>query len=454
MKKILLTLYALGLIGIYSFAQITLLKDINQTSTTDGGNPSYMTEMNGAIYFVAYNSPTGNELYKTIIATNVTTLVKDIAIGPNSSGFITPIVMNIPAEGNVLFFAATDGIHGKELWKSDGSAAGTVMVKDLKPGSGSGIEANFNNPLVVMNGSLFFSGNDGTNGSELWKSDGTANGTVLIKDINTAGDSNPYSFTLANGTLFFTANNGTSGIELWTTDGTVGNAIMQEIYPGSGHGFPQSLVALGSNVYFSADDGINGRELWKSNGVTASLIMDIYPGNIGSGPSLITVFGSSIIFSGHDVTHGIEPWISNGIVGNANLLKDIEIFPTIDRASEPKDFTVVGSTCYFTAVSFNDYGRELWSTDGTGAETKLVKDINPGFAEGSVAGYWRLTNFAGTLFFGANNGVNGHELWKSNGTLAGTVMVADINEIPNAGSIPSGLVVISSQLFYSSITSW
>ena len=107
MKKILLTLYALGLIGIYSFAQITLLKDINQTSTTDGGNPSYMTEMNGAIYFVAYNSPTGNELYKTIIATNVTTLVKDIAIGPNSSGIIKPIVMNIPTVGNVLFFAAT-----------------------------------------------------------------------------------------------------------------------------------------------------------------------------------------------------------------------------------------------------------------------------------------------------------------------------------------------------------
>src|SRR5205814_7721686 len=106
-------------------------------------------------------------------------------------------------------FTANDGTNGIGLWKSDGTDVGTVMVKDIVTGSGSGGFANFAN----ISGTLFFSGSDGTNGFELWKSDGTCNGTFMVKNI-AAGDSDPANLTDVNGTLFFSAT-GVGGIELW-----------------------------------------------------------------------------------------------------------------------------------------------------------------------------------------------------------------------------------------------
>src|SRR5262249_27563073 len=114
-----------------------------------------------------------------------------------------------------LFFTASDGSHGQELWKSDGTAAGTVLVKDINPGS------NGSNPtsLTNVNGTLFFTANDGSHGQELWKSDGTAAGTVMVKDINPGssayGNSSPTDLTNVNGTLFFSAYDAAHGGELW-----------------------------------------------------------------------------------------------------------------------------------------------------------------------------------------------------------------------------------------------
>ena len=102
-------------------------------------------------------------------------MVKDIVNG--SSGSYPNYLATI---GNTLYFSANDGSSGSELWKSDGTDAGTVMVKDIRPGGTSSIPIS----LTVVGNTLYFSANDGNTGRELWKSDGTNAGTMRVKDIN------------------------------------------------------------------------------------------------------------------------------------------------------------------------------------------------------------------------------------------------------------------------------
>ena len=116
---------------------------------------------------------------------------------------------HLAAVGNTLYFSADDGTNGRELWKSDGTASGTVMVKDINSGSGRQLSLL----LTVIGTTLYFQADDGTNGRELWKSDGTASGTVMVKDINSGSEcsSSPYDLTAVGNTLYFSATDGTNG---------------------------------------------------------------------------------------------------------------------------------------------------------------------------------------------------------------------------------------------------
>src|SRR5207247_2730007 len=132
-----------------------------------------------------------------------------------------------------LFFSA---LNGDALWKSDGTAAGTIPVKAF-----TGPYGSIPSQHVDVNGTLFFTHDDGVNGLELWKSDGTAAGTVLVKDINPDpfSASAPNFLTNVNGTLFFSAFSPSGGVELWKSDGTeAGTAQVKDINPGGGHSSP------------------------------------------------------------------------------------------------------------------------------------------------------------------------------------------------------------------------
>src|SRR5262249_45756174 len=105
-----------------------------------------------------------------------------------------------------------DGTNGRELWRSDGTPAGTMLVRDIAPSAAASLPSNLTN----VNGLLYFAANDGTTGTELWQSDGTPAGTVLVQDINpgTTG-SNPAYLTAMNNKLSFAAPDPTHGRELW-----------------------------------------------------------------------------------------------------------------------------------------------------------------------------------------------------------------------------------------------
>src|SRR5262249_26341012 len=240
-----------------------------------------------------------------------------------------------------------------------------------------------------IDGTLFFTANDGVNGAELWKSDGTTAGTVLIKDINPGrANSYPQNHTVVNGTLFFTANDGTTGVELWKSDGTAAGTVMvKDIRPGSAYGFPLSssprdLTAVGDELFFSANDGISGRELWKSDGTAAGtvLVKDIRPGSspygypYGSNPQHLTAVDGTLFFAANDAVHGTERGKSAATAGGTVLGKDIR---PGNYGSYPYSLTAVDGTLFFTA---NDgvNGTELWKSNGTTQGTALVLDIRPG----------------------------------------------------------------------------
>lgn len=143
-------------------------------------------------------------------------LVGDLAplldIRPGNRGSQANCCTEVVNFNDEFFFFANDGTSGNELWKSEGTAAGTVLVKDINPGIGNSFPVALNN----LNGTRIFRANDGTTGTERWRSDGTAAGTVLVKDINSGKDSSTLTNSKdVNGTLFFAANDGTNGREFW-----------------------------------------------------------------------------------------------------------------------------------------------------------------------------------------------------------------------------------------------
>jgi ELWxxDGT repeat protein len=384
-------------------------------------------------------------------------MVLDINPGGASSNW-----RSLVAIGSTTYFAADDGVHGVELWKSDGTVAGTTLVKDFSPGGHTGYYggyypySSYPGGLTNVNGTLFFWVHGTGIGPRLWKSDGTEAGTVMVASVNSAvglpeARGNP---TNVNGTLFFTSGDsrwGFDGVELWNSDGTtVGTVLVKDIFPGRYRGayvyypnssFPSNLTNVNGTLFFTAD-GSNGRELWKSAGTAAGtvLVKDIIPGSAGSGPGYLTNVNGTLFFTA-SAGNGRELWKSDGTEAGTVQVKDI--FPG-STGSYPHSLMNMNGTLFFTA-SDGTNGWELWRSDGTAAGTVLVKDIRPGSSNAYPNG---LTNVSGTLFFVADNATTGRELWKSDGTAAGTVLVQDINP-GSTGSNPGYLTNVNGTLFFS-----
>ncbi|HEX4496519.1 MAG TPA: ELWxxDGT repeat protein [Thermoanaerobaculia bacterium] len=357
---------------------------------------------------------------------------------------------NFAVLGTTVFFLEDDSVHGVELWKTDGTAAGTALVKDICPGACWAWPQS----LTVWNGAVYFSADDGIHGREPWKTDGTAAGTSLVADVNPGLSGSDPQFLVAGGTLYLTVDDGTHGRELWKTDGTAaGTALVADIQPGPVGSNPRLWLDLGNGkLLINADDGVHGREPWISDGTPAGtvLLADLNP---GAGDSTLTLppfnlendafalGGGSFLFTADDGAHGAEPWKSDGTPGGTALFVDVN---PGSAASYPHGFTRLGSTILFGATTAAA-DTELWSTDGTPGGTALLKDVNPGSGNGWVHG---LTAAGAQAFFFATDATTGQELWRTDGTPAGTAMVADI--VSGAGfPVIQGLTAIDSLVLFS-----
>ena len=348
-------------------------------------------------------------LFPLTVLSQQFSLLKDVNPGVNGSIFLSPANIN-----GVLFFRPNDGIHGDELWKTNGTEAGTVMIKDINPGANGSDLQLFTN----INGVLFFSADDGIHGTELWKSDGTEEGTVMVKDINIGdGSTTLSSLTNINGLLYFNARN-SNGSELWKSNGTEAGTIMiKDIHPGvatsgPGAGTPHSGNPFGFTlfnglVYFSASDA-TGRKLWQTNGTEAGTVQ-VKGGFFVSSYTLnkFIVVNGVLYFSVYNGSAFL--WKSDGTEAGTVFIKETGGY---DFAITP---VVLNNTLYFL-------DRGLWKSDGTDAGTYRLKNRDYGFSYSPEM----LISINGLLYFTGYDATNGWELWKSDGTIAGTVLLKDI----------------------------
>ncbi|MEM1030081.1 MAG: ELWxxDGT repeat protein [Myxococcota bacterium] len=278
---------------------------------------------------------------------------------------------------------------------------------------------------------LLFAGTDGTDGSEVYATDGTAAGTRRIAEIEPgSAGSFPQRFTsLGNGRWVFSAVRADLGRELFVTDGTAaGTTAVRDIRNGTDGSFPQDLVRVGARVLFSAGDDAGGAEVWRTDGTSAGTVAvsdGINPGPTSTDPSELTQVGEELFFVAE--------------VGSFRRLYAVRDDDTVDlvrpNLSMPRALTAVDGRLFLAGIDLpvsGSSGSELWVSDGTETGTGMVADIRSG---GTGSGPERLTAFDGRLVFAANDGLAGRELWVSDGTTAGTQRVADLTAGPAGSSI-------------------
>ncbi|HBL27702.1 MAG TPA: hypothetical protein DD490_12765 [Acidobacteria bacterium] len=218
-----------------------------------------------------------------------------------TQGFEFPASLQIAQAGSNVFFQAD-----KRLWKTNGTAAGTVAL--MPPGS---LEGALPAHLTAFQGNLYFTAAAGQSPSRrgLWRSDGTAAGTTLV---SAAGFSEEPWLTVVGDCLYGVAGDEEYGNELWRSDGTAAGTVMvADLHPGSASSSLSELAAVDGRLYFAATDGASGIELWESDGTAAGTrrVQDLTPGSGSSNPRLLTGSGSRLFFTADDDVHGEEPWV-------------------------------------------------------------------------------------------------------------------------------------------------
>jgi ELWxxDGT repeat protein len=462
--------------------------------------PQRLTAVNDRIFFTAVNRQ-GNELWVSNGTDAGTFMVKDIHLNNTTTS-----IFNLTASYGYVFFVAFDPSTGYELWKSDGSSLGTTLVKDISPG-------NDDNPLDApteltdYRNTLYFSADDGTS-RKLWKTNGTPGGTSMVKDVDAE------NLHVVGNTLYFAGYIPTRGYALYKTDGsTDGTVIVKDDWPGTVSGDFKNFTTWGDTLYFTVNN-----QLWKSNGTQegTTMVTDAF-----TGIESLAVTESHLYFIGETAENGRELWRTNGTTAGTTLYHetaqdaesryleqltviDDSVFFTIDgmelwrmRGTEaiqisgdgmigPHNLTAIDDTLYFVASrlggeAFSD-NDELWRTDGTEDGTlmlsgvdELTGDASPSSftptntllyfmandqllslpkvwrTDGTAAGTFDLGPTAGTeivsagtnddVFFLKYDDDIGNELWKSDGTSVGTTLVKDVNLGPGDADLRDGLSV-------------
>ena len=377
-----------------------LLKDINPSGSSLGSGAYALGVLGGTIMFTAWGENGETVVWST-----------------DGTGAGTRPVTEFPAPGKVrgsavlggtLLFSAPSPATGTELWRSDGTDVGTAELVDLLAGPGSSNPSSF---AVLGAAAYFFAA------GSLWRSDATASGTSVVAAVS------GHSLTRAGNLLYFFVRAGTDGsLDLWRSDGSgAGTVLLVGGFPDSSH-LLVSPRAAGTLLFFRGYDEAHGWEPWRSDGTLEGtrLARDVEPGAGSSSPEIYDALGGSVLFSADTQAHGRELWRSDGSEAGTVLVKDVAAGAA---SSYPFAGMTAGSVFHFVADD-GAHGYEPWRSDGTSVGTFLVKDVNPGGAGAMEVAY--RAALGKTLLFKADDGTHGDELWRTDGTAPGTALVANI----------------------------
>jgi ELWxxDGT repeat protein len=345
----------------------------------------------------------------------------------------------LASRGDLAFFPLFSAAFGNEMWRTDGTAAGTRLVRDSVPGPPDSVDSAFRKG-AFLGADYFFSGSDGVHGLEPWATDGTATGTRMVADLctepqefNPTASSWPAHFTAGSGRVFFTARGDDGSAGWYAGSGAVSGTRLLTAFgvPSDQITILPSAVAGATAFLFTQEQWTYRWDLWRSDGTPqgTALAASLYAGweNPWT-PGPLYPFGGRVFFSAAH-TLGDELWVSDGTHGGTHLLKDID---PGEGDSFPAGFVALGDRFYFRADD-GVHGAELWTSDGTEAGTYMLTDLCPGLCSSYPM---HLASDGTRIIFSATDGIHGHELWTSDGTAEGTRMEADLRPGP-ASSAPA-----------------
>jgi len=425
-------------------------------------NPNSLTSVGNTLYFTAEDGVHGYGLWKTETGNgDKTTFVHRIYRDflPPKSWPLSNLLLNF--NGTLYFAGDGDAVHGAELWTSDSTASGTNLVTDINSNFFTGTDNLFRSysvhpqSVVSNNNILYFTAHivnlNNPNGYDiqLWQSDGTTTKPVLDAKGNRV--LNPSNLTDVNDKLYFSGYDATGDNELWTIN-TFGFAARFKDINFGGSSNPRNLKNVGGTLYFSADDGSSGTEPWISQGTPDSTIIlkDIVTPNdfdSGSNPTNFTNAGGKSYFTTFN-----QLWESDGTAAGTNSV--------LNNSGKPitaYNLTGFGTSLYYVAFDAATSGYQLWKHDfgaiGASSVTRLTERVGGAGIVGmnpstyTTVSTFNLTNVGGVAYFAATNGIDGYELWTSNGTVSGTKMVPK-NINLTGSSLPQNLIDVSGVLYF------
>ena len=299
---------------------------------------------------------------------------------PGNIGFyISPLDWVYPVLNNISYSEGDDGIHGRELLRSNGTAAGTYLVKDINPGTASTLIRN----MIAINGKVYFSASTDGFSWHPWITNGTEAGTQILDGINMGWSYSPQQFIGVNNTVYFITDGNSYRSAIWKTDGTAaGTSHVVEVGNIQFYGADiQQATAVNGLLFFTFYTSY-GRQVWRSDGTETGTFMvkavSIFDFALNV-PMQLTAYNNKLYFSADDGT-GRKLWVSDGTdagttyaPGNNDVLMQTDYL----QWDHTQPFPILNNVLYLSGYTVADgnglYKYNAATTDGL----VLVKDVTP-----------------------------------------------------------------------------